>query len=211
MKNEIPSKQQNKFNQFLKDLSQDDPEINNYYVINMETNIASSTKNILGFEHKFGVLNDPYILILEVYPSLLDWTKYFESLKYFMSLYDRVQITNVYNSLSQSKIFFENSHFNWLLSCLFYANDKKQFLRNYGQLKTLGFKVSEILKLIKTQNNLFDISQDLLNSCYDVKDPSVKKILYQISKSKDITIRKENEARQSKFYDKTKTHNKFNY
>jgi len=200
---------QNQFNQKINSLTLDNPEVNKYYMINLEANLVAEKENTLGIEYNVGNIKDPYIFILEVYPSLMDWTKYFELLKYYMSKYDREKVTNGYHSLTKSKIFFGNSKFNWVISCLFTFNDKRQFLKNYSKLKVLGFKGPEIVKIVKNERNGFNISQELLNSYYGVKDQSINNFLNQISRILFLRTCEEDINEKNKFYDKHKTLNKF--
>lgn len=198
---------QNQFSQIIANLNEDKEEVNPYYQVNLEANIASINGNALGIEHKFNITKDPYSFILEVYPSLLDWSKYFEVLKYFTGKFGPDHVRNVYYTVSRTKIFYGKSYFNWILSCLFSFNDQKQFLRNYGKLKSLGFNSSEIAQIAK--NKHFEISQDLLNKYYNVKDQSINKLLNQISKNRYNITCEEYKISRNKFFNTSKLHSKF--
>lgn len=191
-------------NQTIQRLSENSLNTNDCYIFNMEAEITAARKNVFDIDYKFDKISDPYNFILEYYPNLLDWTKYFELLKYFMVQFDRELVSKTYSSLTNSKIFFSSSNFNWILSYLFSFNDIKQFLRNYGKLKILGFKSSEIINIAKKNINEFKIPQDLLDNYYEAKDFSVKDMLNHISKSRYNMTCKERVEKKIRFFDNSR-------
>lgn len=197
------------FNQTIQSLSDNYLDINNCYILNLEAEISAAKKNVFDIDYDFEKKSNPYNFILEFYPNLLDWTKYFELLKYFLTNFERHFVFNTYSSLTDSKIFFGSANFNWILSFLFSYNDIKQFLRNYGKLKTLGFKNSEIVLIAKTNIKEFDIPQDLLDNYYVVKDYSVRDLLNQICKNRFGITCKDRSEKKVAFFDKSRRDEKF--
>lgn len=182
----------------------------NLYLLKLEAEIYSGRMNLFGFDFKLKIKKEPYAFILECYPLLLDWNKYFEILKLFIENFGKAEVETTYSSLTKTKIFYGNTNFNWILSSLFSFNERKQFLLNYGKLKLLGFNASEITKLSKKKNIGFEISQDLLNNYYSgINDYSIRTILNNISKSRyDITC-EDFLTKKNKFYGNTSKNFKF--
>ena len=116
--------------------------------------------------------------------------EYFELLKKFVDNFSYKEACKNYSPLFHKSIFGENKVFNWIQYALFSHGDKNLLVRNYQELRKMGFEKSHFIRSIRNRmpKVVFKAS-DIEYLIKNTRDSTLRKILVEYKNIEFSSIR----------------------
>lgn len=168
-----------------------------------ELAIVSGVKSLAEVLHlKKLELKNEYIFILKHYSDLFEESKYFESLKLFISNFSISSITKRHKSPFNQKIFFNSSYFNWFLTYLADKINSENIYSIYQKFIEQEITTDILIECAKIKSE--NISEIILKEKTDFVLEKDKGYKFFVKTLRETYITKANiqSTTNSKFYDK---------